>query len=982
MARPSKPREERQLAWLDRSKSDAQPATWRPVAIYRLGGKHWTSNIDNQFLTSTPTGGLVFFRYDKLERGLWSSWRTYPYVAFSLDLGPKGLCGYNALEQLFMLNCDKWPDNSHGCNRDFFLALGLVGLKGFWLVMMICWNAEFGPDREHGRSQQLSTAMASCYHGSSAAENPLFQSKVGDVIDCLKQLGYVFDSPAPIDSQAWEHLKKTPFSAVGLSRCNLNRFMGGLYTARERLKRWDLDAWESEWLALECDMLHSKKLLKKVTFRPAAMDAVPECGSSTASMKIQFEDRQSMNFCQNAIQTRCVMLPNLDNKRIVAIVFTCSAAVLEWHGVQNRSQRSADETEAWHKSQLTGGLMDHVNKLVGSLSDPKTSVACSFISSRMAAEHTCVEEAIVEDEFADLQGQYTMGLVGCRLRRTLHMSRGWPCQFYKVVCDNGKYVAEIHARFQRDRAIYEALKAFDAKLDIHDDVLERHLFRKISNVQLMKAIDETNGAGDPDLLEICRARIRVLSQTQVAEDVIGTEKNTIITTAQKKFKKPESAMAAVLRAKTLSHKHRYMEVDVTLPLGSKTASLSGSDFQATKSKRTLDFELIASAKQKAEWYSPGASDHMVPAADLQMLSDAFNHDESFSCMQYAWLGELVSVEHRFLMELPATGGKPSQWVLGLDHYKDSSVQCWPVTLEKVKGYNDEFIKLGEKVSEPLLISVFDVERTRAVSFKWRSWFGQYMAYTTTEARKQLVVPITRAFVSGQPDSLLRLAARHAFWQFRMPFLVRLSGELRLDMGAYSGLCGLLVNLIKSVLEITEAEAIEIVSLRLAINDVSAAFATQLLQLDEAIDCMDTNDAKKVHQEQETANDENVHRSTFVREYHIHRRRINDAAMAKSNPGPKAKAKSQPRVTLVFDGAITQVAAKEFIPPGASIWKNRRKGTGGWCGHMAPRARISEPYDGNEGKSLRLILHRLWQQYLEIKAFEWRDCPYVFDDASG
>jgi hypothetical protein len=123
---------ERQTSWLERSASQGgEPTAWRPIQQYRLGGKHWCQALDNQFLHSSSCGGLSYFRFDSERNGLWSSWRTFPYLAVSMDLGPKGLCGFNALERLFALNIDKWPDWSHGVSRDFWLSVSALGLKGF-----------------------------------------------------------------------------------------------------------------------------------------------------------------------------------------------------------------------------------------------------------------------------------------------------------------------------------------------------------------------------------------------------------------------------------------------------------------------------------------------------------------------------------------------------------------------------------------------------------------------------------------------------------------------------------------------------------------------------------------------------------------------------------------------------------------------------------------------------------------------------------
>ena len=133
-----------------------------------------------------------------------------------MDLGPTRLCGFNALERLFALNIDKWPDWSHGVSRDFWLSVSALGLNGLWLVMMIVWNCEFGKDR----------AMAGIYRRYKPYDLPLYQARLAGIVSDYARQGVFFEGEASTEAAVWAHLQKTPFSSVGLSRCNLNRLMG------------------------------------------------------------------------------------------------------------------------------------------------------------------------------------------------------------------------------------------------------------------------------------------------------------------------------------------------------------------------------------------------------------------------------------------------------------------------------------------------------------------------------------------------------------------------------------------------------------------------------------------------------------------------------------------------------------------------------------------------------------------------------------
>ena len=109
----------RQRRFSERQVGGADPKSWRPVHIYRLGSKHWLQNVDNQLQAGTGGNGLSFWKYDSERKGLWAHWYSWQYLCISCDLGPKGLRAMNFIEYSEFVNCDKIPDSAHGCSRDF-----------------------------------------------------------------------------------------------------------------------------------------------------------------------------------------------------------------------------------------------------------------------------------------------------------------------------------------------------------------------------------------------------------------------------------------------------------------------------------------------------------------------------------------------------------------------------------------------------------------------------------------------------------------------------------------------------------------------------------------------------------------------------------------------------------------------------------------------------------------------------------------------
>jgi len=107
----------RHRAWLRRRESQKQ--SWRPATRFRSRAKRLLRSIDNQLRVSTQCGGLGFFR-PKDDDVEWSTarWRSWPWLGMASDLGSDNVAGYMALERSWNLNCDLFPDPSHGANRD------------------------------------------------------------------------------------------------------------------------------------------------------------------------------------------------------------------------------------------------------------------------------------------------------------------------------------------------------------------------------------------------------------------------------------------------------------------------------------------------------------------------------------------------------------------------------------------------------------------------------------------------------------------------------------------------------------------------------------------------------------------------------------------------------------------------------------------------------------------------------------------------
>ena len=203
--------------------------------------------------------------------------------------------------------------------------------------------------------------------------------------------------------------------------------------------------------------------------------------------------------------------------------------------------------------------------------------------------------------------------------------------------------------------------------------------------------------------------------------------------------------------------------------------------------------------------------------------------------------------------------------------------------------------------------------------------------------------------------------------------------------------------IQEHLGLSEDEIINIIVLRLTWGHIGAQYGAELLQIDEAIQCLDPFDHKTVVKEQKDHKTRMLDRAPLVqnlrqRRVSIRQRRekeadaVAKAAIAEAKAKAKAAAKAlgrrvayaprgprvEPERPPWVGQQITQATAALFCPPGGHVWCGYTKDM--WCGHYPPFSRVSCPFvpHGDVGACKR-VLSMLWGQHAESKGLDFPDC---------
>ena len=71
--------------------------------------------------------------------------------------------------------------------------------------------------------------------------------------------------------------------------------------------------------------------------------------------------------------------------------------------------------------------------------------------------------------------------------------------------------------------------------------------------------------------------------------------------------------------------------------------------------------------------------------------------------------------------------------------------------------------------------------------------------------------------------------------------------------------------------------------------------------------------------------------------------------------------------------MEQAALKEYMPPGAYIWKCQAS-TGSWCSRFPPFPEISRSIGKHtETVAIKIVIASAWQKYCISEGIRWEDC---------
>ena len=988
---------QRHRSWLTRERGGARHKdAWRPRKRCRISAEKWIVALDNQVRVCTGFGGLSFIKPD-WDADIWQpqNWRQWPHASGNLDQGGDGLSGFHALmfKDSLRLCMTPWYDWTHGAQRDTHVAFKATGQYSTMLLFLMIFNLAQGPDKEEGmRFQQLQECLQHMVeiHGSDPAGFDLLCARSNAMIHELQEeIGGEHDSPL---EALWEYISSNaPFVKKGYRVKNCE-FGAWVSAAEAFLSQWTLTLFKCEYCCLELDMLHGKNFAQKIVVDKQHVKEATEA-DSTSMTHTQIDQKILKSCCQNILVCAVAVLSEHQFQRTLAIMALSCSPLRHWQGKASKDMKSAEMNIDWLKLQFKSGFTELIVQTFHTLADGNLLRKAGFFALESVEECDREFHAMLDDEFANLQGNLVVQLISARLNRLLYILRGWPHQFVQLQL--GARLAQLVLKhFRQDYlawlkvssgAEYEQCR----KIPSVQAALARSLFGLTAVKMFLEACRETRFCTHPDLEKLSCDIIGGTLSTLVVEDTNNVQKNSKQCKGSMKFRKPERAFAVAIASQVLEGRHKYHAVAATNQVSSCSFVLPSSAFgkpPPTKKdmpQPTVSVDGVATYQQKASYFSPVAAGVGTPAADQAVFRELHAFPEFRAVAGQSYMGGFAGPGRSFVFRRASKIGTSFGWHLGMGHFTKSGFIAWPIELKSVPGHASVFvIEPATDVEVVPVFAVFDWLGMDGVIFTWRSWAWQCINVPRALKSWQ---PATRMVTDGKVQPLIDVAAKMAFWSMDMPMVkdvCKITKQLEFPSSC-SNLLDVLVFAVMKVLGVTEFDALSVVRQRMVKTKVKDDEATQaLLESDEATKVLEPQDEELVKKEKVKLKSAVEADAEFEGQWRSKREtarsKLPGSAKAKAQKSSKGSSSSSasktgPSVLPLSMDMMDQNKVKTYMPSTGFIWKAR--GAGCWNSKVPPFGACSRSISKHgENEALRLVIASAWHDYCLNEGIPFQSCP--------
>ena len=361
----------------------------------------------------------------------------------------------------------------------------------------------------------------------------------------------------------------------------------------------------------------------------------------------------------------------------------------------------------------------------------------------------------------------------------------------------------------------------------------------------------------------------------------------------------------------------------------------------------------------------------MPAADLVMARTLEHEKRPLTQVEQASMGAFCDVRNKiaFRRQRPCGNDKALDWHIPLFGYAGSAVYAWPVRKVKVPNHDSYYFECKEDLEDVSRLCFFDWKGLHGQRFRWRSpaWQREYW-------RLSGLPPAVRAVAEGQEMSMQALCAWAAFFGMDIVVVKMIARVLGIHLGPNCSLFDVIITLIMRITGCSLDRALEVARTRLPFAmDEEELAVDEMMEVDEAMDCLDVEDIKRVKERQARIKQAEEEQDTYVEDFAEAMVKRRKEKQKGPDGAPLAK---KPRVgdRRKLPAAIPmqdQAAIKAWFPPDTLVWKSRAAAS--WHCRVSELPEHSRSVRKHGDKTIPLLVSLAWKDSCFLQGIPLSEC---------
>ena len=643
-----------------------------------------------------------------------------------------------------------------------------------------------------------------------------------------------------------------------------------LAEAKQMLGAWALIGFEVTYVSIETDAIKQKllPLLGKMKFSVMAGETGDK---GTGSKILGVDDKLIRSSGCNAIAISVAIFSDEHHRRLLRGIVGISEALLRWHQTESTQCRPVDGNQAWLLSQIQGAAMSDVAEVFKVLESEIFLEQMDFLSQGDVHFAYMTElEVEYENELAGHLGKFALSLAKCRERGQAYLF-GRPHRSILVLGSEAEATTEMDL-FYCDYKLSVQLEAHAHKTERLMEYHNRSPFRTLAVKQLVAGAMQCKWTPVPVYTDHVSSRTKTIIFTKIVEDMNNVMKNRRQSSNWgSRYRRPQAGLTSCIQQKVSSNVHHYTDLNVEANNAHCSEVLKDSDL-CPMGLGSMPFDSV-SGPQKAPYFSPQAEGIGIPAADLHVLR-ALGPQDRLREVSDTWAGCISESEHSIAFRLSSDNAQlcqvePDQWFVGMAHFKDSAALVWPVEIASDQRCPFKHV-VFQKIKEPYFLPIFSFDGMVAVSISLKSW-----AWQKKQGVSDTLPCALRFTLDAEAVPILELLASKAFFNLPRFHLEAIAHREGCALSGAVTMFDVQWILVEHILKVGDEQALVILEKKLQkLQTTSSSFNSELLQVDEAQECLDDGDRDDFRKSQARAKEEMVevedYSKSFREKYTQHR----------------------------------------------------------------------------------------------------------------